>query len=132
MPVIPWMAILAATAASFFVGALWYSPALFGRVWRREAGLDEQTLGRSSKFRLYGTTFVLTLISTSFLSFCLSPGPGVFYGAMAGLVIGVGWVATSIGTNFLFEGKSLAHFLITAGYHVIRFLIAGTVLGFLQ
>jgi len=132
MVVVPWLAILVATVASFFLGAIWYSPALFGRVWMQEAGLDEQAHGARSKLRLYGVTFLLTLISTSVLSFCLSIKPGVFYGAIAGLVIGIGWVTTSIGTNFLFENKSFKHFLITCGYHIVRFLIAGTILGLLQ
>jgi hypothetical protein len=129
---IPWIAILAATIASFFLGALWYSPVLFGRVWMRETGVDEEACRHGSNFRVLGTTFVLTLISTSVLSFCLSPRPGVLYGAIAGLVIGIGWVATSIGTNFLFEGRSFKLFAITGGYHVVRFLVAGIILGLLQ
>jgi len=130
---IPWLAILVATVVSFFLGALWYSPALFGRVWMREAGLgDQQSCGGRPPLRLLGTTFLLTLISTSVLSFCLSPKPGLTYGAVGGLVIGLGWVTTAIGTNYLFEGKSFKLFAITCGFHVVRFLVAGIILGLMQ
>jgi len=133
MSVVPWLAILVATVVSFFLGALWYSPVLFGRVWMREAGLgDRPECGGRPPLRLLGMTFLLTLISTSVLSFCLAPKPGVFNGALAGVVIGLGWVTTSIGTNYLFEGKSFKLFAITCGFHVVRFVIAGVLLGLLQ
>lgn len=131
MAVIPWLAILVATVASFLLGFLWYS-VLFGRVWMREAGLDEQACRGRSQLLLFGTTFVLTLISTSILSFCLSPKPGPGYGAVTGLVVGLGWVATSLGTNYLFEGRSLKMFAINGGFHVVRFVVAGTILGLMQ
>jgi Protein of unknown function (DUF1761) len=66
------------------------------------------------------------------LSFCLAPRPGILYGAIAGLVVGLGWVASAIGTNYLYENKSLKLFAITGGYHVVRFLVAGVILGLLQ
>jgi hypothetical protein len=132
MTVIPWLAILVATVASFVLGGLWYSPFLFGCAWMREAGVDPQACRSRSRVFLFGTTFVLTLISTGVLSFCILPKSGPAYGAIAGLVIGLGWVTTSIGTNHLFEDRSWKHFAITCGYHVTRFLLAGAILGWMQ
>ena len=132
MAVIPWVPILVATLAAFFLGALWYSPVAFGRVWMRESGLGEEGCSGRPKALILGGAFVLTLISTSVLSFCLGPQPGVFYGVIAGLVVGLGWVATSIGTSYLFEKKSFKLFAITAGFYVVRFVLSGFILGLLQ
>jgi hypothetical protein len=132
MSVIPWVPILVATLVAFFLGALWYSPVAFGRVWMRESGLGEEGCSGRPKALILGGTFVLTLISTSVLSFCLGPQPGTFYGVIAGLVVGLGWVATSIGTSYLFEKKSFKLFAITAGYYVVRFALSGFILGLLQ
>jgi hypothetical protein len=132
MNAIPWLAILVATVASFFLGALWYSPVLFGRAWMREMGITEQQCGGKPPIKILVTTFVLTLLSTSVLSFCLAPKPGILYGTIAGLVVGMGWVATALGTNYLYEKKSLKFFAITGGYHVVRFLVAGAILGLMQ
>ena len=38
MPMIDWLAVLAATIASFAVGAVWYSPLLFVKPWQRQTG----------------------------------------------------------------------------------------------
>jgi len=133
MAVIPWVAILIATLAAFFLGALWYSKAAFGEIWMKEAGLSEMACKGKPKGLILGTTFVLTLISVGVFSFCLGqPGPGIEYGAIAGLVIGIGWVSTSFGISYLFEGKSLKFFAINAGYNIVKFLIVGIILGFLQ
>jgi hypothetical protein len=132
MNVIPWLAILVATVVCFFLGGRWVYPGVFGRAWAREAGVSEDSCKGGAKFKVLGATFVLTLLSTSVLSFCLAPHPGILYGAIAGLVVGLGWVASAIGTNYLYENKTLKLFAITSGYHVVRFLVAGVILGLMQ
>ena len=126
------LAVLVATVASFILGGLWYSSVLFGKIWMREAGLSEETRCGRPAAKLLATTFMLALASTVLLAFILGPKPGMVHGAIAGLMIGIGWVSTSIGTNYLFEGKSGTYFAITAGYHITRFFITGLILGLLQ
>jgi hypothetical protein len=126
------IAVLAATVVAFVLGALWYSPLLFGRVWMREAGVSEDACRSRGTAPLFAATFLLSLASTLFLAFLLGPKPGVLHGAEAGLILGFGFVATAIATNYLFEGKSPVFFAINAGYHVVRFLAVGLVLGLLQ
>ena len=132
MPAIPWIPVLVATLASFFLGAFWYSKVAFGRAWMRESGVAENACGGRSMALTLGTAFLLTLISTSALSFCIRPGAGPLMGCISGLVVGIGWVATSFGTSYLFEGKSFKLFVITGGFYIVRFLLAGFILGLLQ
>ncbi len=54
---IPWLAILVATVASFFLGALWYSKVLFGPAWMREVGLSGDSCQSGPKFGILATTF---------------------------------------------------------------------------
>jgi hypothetical protein len=48
---------------------------------------------------------------------------------MAGALAGIGWVATAIGVNYLFERKSFRLFLINAGYMAVSLTIMGAILG---
>jgi hypothetical protein len=50
---------------------------------------------------------------------------GAFYGFLAGF----GWVATFIGTHYLFERRSLKLFLINAGYSIVALTIMGLIIG---
>jgi len=50
-------------------------------------------------------------------------------GALTGFSVGLFWVATAMGTTYLFERKSLKLFAINAGYHISTFTIMGLILG---
>ena len=44
---------------------------------------------------------------------------------------GICWVATSLATNYLFEGRRAALMLINGGYHAVRFTLFGLAFGLL-
>jgi hypothetical protein len=122
-------AILAAAFSAFALGGLWYSPALFGRAWQRAAGLSDEQLKNGNMAKIFGLTFVLSLISAFVFAMFLGPKPGLGLGFGAGASAGVCWVAGSFGINYLFERKSLRLFLINGGYHTLQFTIYGLILG---
>ena len=119
-------AVLTATVASFVLGGLWYSKLLLGRVWRREAGIDEAEAGNPIK--VFGLAFVFTLISAAALSWLLGPYPNIIEGIRTGLVVGVGFVACSFGVNYQFSQKSGKLLSIDAGFHILQFLVMGIIL----
>jgi uncharacterized membrane protein YagU involved in acid resistance len=59
----------------------------------------------------------------------LHPAPSLGTGAAVGLVIGLAFVATAFGINYLFAQKSLRLYLIDAGYMVALMTIIGTIIG---
>ena len=48
MPKVNYVAILAAAAAAFVVGAVWYSPLLFGETWMTLRGMDPTAITGAS------------------------------------------------------------------------------------
>ena len=54
MPEINWIAVVVAAVGSFLLGGLWYSPAMFGKVWQREAGLTDEQLKNGNMVRIFG------------------------------------------------------------------------------
>lgn len=129
MDSINWLAIIAAALSTFLIGGLWYSPALFGTAWMKENGFTEATLKSSNMVKIFGATFVLGLIAAINLAMFLGPDTNVGLGAFYGFLAGFGWVATFIGTHYLFERKSLKLFLINAGYSVVSLTVMGVIIG---
>lgn len=119
---------LVAALITFVVGGLWYSPAVFGKAWMAENGFTEESLKNSNMVRIFGLTFVLGLIAAINLAFFIGPEsrPGV--GALWGFLAGAGWVATFIGTHYLFERRSFKLFAINAGYAVVTLTLMGLIL----
>jgi hypothetical protein len=126
---INFLAVLAAAVSAFVIGGVWYSPILFGTAWMRETGLSDEVLRKRSMGMVFGTSFVLSLIIAGNLAAFLSGPPDVKWGATAGALAGIGWVATAMGITYLFEAKSIKLFLIDAGYHAVTFIVMGAIIG---
>ena len=60
MPPINIFAVLAAAVSCFFLGGFWYSPALFGKTWQREAG-DTRKPGQGHPAKVFGMSFAFAL-----------------------------------------------------------------------
>jgi hypothetical protein len=131
MPAIDWMPTIVATVSAFILGGLWYSPLLFAKAWQRETGLSDEQLNAANKGKIFGFSFVLCLLAAIAFSMVIGPDPGFGMAFHSGVGIGLFWVATSFGVNYLFELKSLKLFLINAGYHVLQFTLYGLVFGLL-
>ncbi len=132
MPEVNALAVLAATAGSFVLGGLWYSPILFGKAWQKAAGLSDEQLKAGNPLLIFGGSFVLALIASATFSMFLGPKPGLGFGFGAGLCAGLCWVASSFGINALFEHRPLGLTLINAGYHTLQFTLIGAILGVLS
>jgi hypothetical protein len=128
-----YLAILVASLAYFALGSVWYSPLLFGTAWQK---LVNHTMKpeKSEMIRLFSTTFVLGALSMFVLEYFIKATASVTWsdGVWVGFLSAIGYVATTIGTTFMYEGKPLKLFLIDAGFHVAGFLIGGAIMGVWQ
>jgi hypothetical protein len=122
-------AALAAGVASMILGALWYSPALFGKAWRAASGVTEAQANSANRAKTLGAAFVLAVIGAAVFAMFLGPRPAPMFATAAGLAAGLCWVAGSFGINYLFERRPLRLFLINGGYHTLQYTLIGAVLG---
>lgn len=125
------LAILVAAACGFLVGGIWYGP-LFGKAWQREIGMSDDDLKSANMLKIYGTSFLFSLLSAVFLGHLLSHFDSDFHRTMMISVgIALGFIAPAIGTNYLFGRKSGKLFVIDAGYWVAFYAAMGLVFAFL-
>ena len=129
MPEINLWAVLAAGASSMVLGALWYSPALFGKAWSAASGVTEEKAKSANMAQTMGGAFVLAVIGAAVFAMFLGPKPELMFATAAGLSAGLCWVAGSFGINYLFEQRPLRLFLINGGYHTLQYTLIGLVLG---
>jgi hypothetical protein len=127
-----WLAIVAAAVSAFALGALWYSPLLFVKRWMKESGVTEESARSSNMAILFGLSFVLSVIASFFLAMFIGTGAGGGFGALAGFMAGLGWVFTFFGIIYLFERRTMAHFLINSMYCVVSLTIMGFIIGIWQ
>lgn len=121
-------AVLVAALSTFLIGGVWYSPLLFGKAWMRENGFTEESLKGGNMVKIFGLAFVLTIIAAVNLAMFMGPEDKPAMGAMWGFLAGFGWVATFVGTHYLFERRSFTLFLINAGYSIVALTTMGVIL----
>ena len=129
---INYLAVLVAAILNMILGALWYSPSLFGKGWTELMGFKAEDVQR----RAGGMqkAYILTFIASFIMAYALarvmwyakveSMGGGI----MIGLLAWLGFVATTHGANYLFEGRPLRLYSINTGYSLVALVVMGALL----
>jgi hypothetical protein len=128
-----WFAIIVAAVAAFAIGALWYSPRLFGRQWMAAHGHTPEKLAamQSSMGKTYAFSFVTYLIMAMVIALLM--GLTAASTAIQGVVLAVlAWLGFgfTIGLNTnLYSDKPAAAFMIDAGYQFVHVIVMGAIIG---
>ncbi len=124
------VAVIAAALSAFVVGGLWYSPLLCGAAWMRANNFTEEQVNGFKKGRMFGWSILFSLIMAMNLAIFLADEQTDWvWGMTAGLLAGVGWVATALAVVALFENKSWTYRFINAGYNIVTFTLMGLIIG---
>ena len=125
--------LVVAVVATFALGALWYSPLVFGNMWVRAHGYSPERLERMKKGapRAYGVSFVAFLVLARVLAYlALRVGVGsALGGAKLGFLVWVGFAATIGLTSWVYSDKPFRTYLIDAGYQLLYLLVMGAIIG---
>jgi len=115
------LAVFLAAAAAMVLGGLWYSPLLFGRPWKRLAGLTEA--------KGLVLSYLLNFLSLLLMSYVLGHilkglGAGtVLAGLRTGFWLWAGLVATITLGSLLWERKPLALYILNNAYNLIAIML---------
>ena len=129
LSIINYWAVLLAALSGFLIGGVWYS-VLFAKKWQKLSGVTNEQLKKGTA-KIFIGSFVLSLIMSLNLAAFIGDG-GAMFGVSAGLAVGLGWVATAFGINYLFERKPFQLFMINASYSVVAFTLMGLIIGVMQ
>ena len=125
-----WWPVIVATLSGYFLGAIWYSNATFGKVWMRIQGLKEEDLAKGWLSAML-ITFITTFLTAIVLQIIIigigvkMPGQAIMIGILIGLFI----VAGNMLSENLYSRRPLKFWLITAGYRFIMILLMAVIMG---
>jgi surface polysaccharide O-acyltransferase-like enzyme len=127
-----YLAVLVAAIINMVVGALWYSQALFGNAWMGLMGLKQEDMQR--RMTRSSGAYIVTFIGSFLMAYALAriiwyaQATTLVAGALIGLLAWLGFVATTHGANYLFEGRPSRLFGINTGYPLVSLIIIGAML----
>ena len=133
---INYIAVLLVSVASMVLGALWYSPVLFGKQWMHLMGINPKKIDakKSSMAKLYFINFIAAIVMAYILSHFVDYVGATDIGSGIQLAIWVwlGFIATTMIGTVLWEGKPWKLYLINSGYQLVNLLIAASILAVWQ
>ncbi len=126
-----WLHVLAAAAAYFILGALWYSPVLFAKPWAKMVNMKmNDPNAKSGMGAMMAGSFILMFIACIGLAiiYQIIKIDTVLLAVKFGLFFGVFFAATGISISFIYEKKPIGLHFIDGGYHIAGLIVASLVL----
>lgn len=123
-------ALIVAAVVSFIIGAIWYSPMLFGKVWMKASGMHEGANKGGNMAGMFVLQFIFGLIQVWALAWLLRmQGVITMQSALlTGLVIWGGFVLMNAWGAQLWETKSHTAMWISVFCNLITVLVAAAIL----
>lgn len=122
-----WLAVIIAAVAGVVIGFIWYMPAVLGKRWAAESGIELPAAGSVSPM-IYLVSVVQSLVQ-AYVVCLFAGGAGVVNGAIIGFVL---WLLIGAATYsaVLFERRSYMYWAINAGYSLVSCLVMGAIAGY--
>jgi len=125
-----WSVILAGISY-LILGALWYSPLLFGKQWMALNKFTESDLKTNKPMWVITVLTFLGGFAASFvISMVLGPNSNAPFGAIIGACIAFFWITLSKLNSVLFENQPVRLFLLHAGFDLTAYMIMGAIVAY--
>jgi len=123
-------AILVSALIQWFLGAAWYSPALFAKPWMAMVLVRPDSTKKNSMIMGMITSFIGSLVTSLMLAHVViwSHAATIAAGALIGLILWLGFIAAPLSASYIYEGRPFKLFAINTGYWLVGLLISGGLL----
>lgn len=130
VPSMNYLAIAVAAVAYMVLGALWYSPALFGAAWMKGIGKTKEQVAADFSPVNYIIALVLSFIAAYGIARIMywTNGYEINQAIKISVLVGICFVLTSMGVNDRFEKRPWGLTLLNILYHLISFVIIGIII----
>jgi hypothetical protein len=125
-----YIAVIVAAIINMVLGAIWYSPFVFGKIWMTAMKKTKEDIKGQNMVKTHG----LSLVSSVILAFILAAFVGLLgastlqSGAIAGFFVWLGFVVTTNSASYLYEFKPLKVYEIYMAYQLVALVAMGALL----
>ncbi|MBD3243459.1 MAG: DUF1761 family protein [Chitinivibrionales bacterium] len=122
-------AVIAAVVSTMIIGALWYSPVLFGNLWLKLIGKRPEDVGQADANASMALSIIPAIVSVASLVLLLSftRAATLLDAVVVASVAAVGFVGMSAFNLVLFEGRSVGLTLLNVGYSFVSLNVAAVI-----
>lgn len=136
---INWLGVILCVIVDFVVGSVWYHPKVFYNAWRTAQSLPDPAQSRPNMAKIWSLTALAALVIAVSMALMVGAiggampgGANLVNGALVGLMIWLGFVATTYLTNNLFANRGFKVWAIEVGNWLVVLVLFGAILGRLR
>jgi Protein of unknown function (DUF1761) len=132
-----WVAVIVGAVVYFAIGAVWFTPQVFGKPWMAAIGWDESRPRPEMNPISYvgpAVFYLVSAIATGLLAKATGTDT-LTEGIVLGLIVGIGYALVVTATDAVFDPnkpKPWNWFAISGAYHVVSLAIVGAIFGLLH
>ena len=128
-----YLAVVVSAIVGMVIGALWYSPMLFGKMWMKLSGVTDKEMKKAKEkgmSKSYALAFLGSLLMSCILAHFVyyTQASTVLEGMQTGFWIWLGFVATIMLGMVLWEGKSWKLYFVKAAHELVALAVMGAIL----
>jgi hypothetical protein len=123
-------AILVSALFLWFLGAAWYSPALFAKPWMAMIGIKKDESKKSSMLAGMIASFICDVVLAFVLDHLIvwSGASTIGWGALIGFIAWVGFFAAPNLPQNIYESRPFKLFAINNGYWLVGLVVIGSIM----
>jgi hypothetical protein len=124
------LAVIVSALILWFLGAAWYSPALFAKPWMAMLGIKKGEGNKNSLLAGMISSLICDLVLSFILAhFVIWTGTATFgWGALIGFLCWVGFFAAPNLPQGIYENRPFKLFAINNGYWLVGLIVVGGLL----
>ena len=126
-----YLAVVVAGLAATVLGAIWYSPGLFGKAWMEGIGKTKEQIDADFSVMKIVGAFIGYLIAAYGIARIMdwSGGGNLGSGVIVGLLAAICFAAATSGVSELMEGRPSKVFVVNSLYNIVAFAVMGAIVG---
>jgi len=127
------ISVLIAAIVGMALGALWYSPLMFGNLWIKLSGMNKKDIEKAKAkgmSKAYLANFIAVIITAYVLSYLISLTQviAIGEGILLSVMLWIGFVAPVILGSVLWEKKPVGLYILNVTYYLVQLIIMGIIL----
>jgi surface polysaccharide O-acyltransferase-like enzyme len=125
------LSVIVAAIAYMALGALWYSPVLFGNAWMKGIGKTKEQVAAGASPMNYVLALIYSFIAAYGIARLMiwTGRSTISDGIVIGLLAGICFVLSTMGVNDLFENRPRSLTFVNILYHIVGFIVVGVIVG---
>jgi len=133
VPEINYIAVVLATLSSMVVGAIWYTPKVFGNYWMKQAGVDPASQG--SAVRPIIVTLIVSFITAwvlagaAYISLQFYGGSFFWNSVLTGVILWAGFTAARFITHDQFDRRTAGLTVLNCAHELVTIVIMAIIIG---